>query len=291
LTEVAASAVATAGMFAVALVSMTSVSLWTTLHVDPDGRLQTTVTFLAPARPPDVPRPATRRVPRTRPLAKSEVPAPTAAEPVAPQRMSPPLDTSTTAAAPPVRLTDITIPPPSNRIEFSPNRPRTGLGAPAAPAGLTDRSRIAGAAAATSAHDSAFAAWAKATHDSIRLNTMSDGAKRGIAESQREMTKLAQRVGTAGASADVHVVSGRGVDGVGAVGGNGVGSIGVPLLSRGKSREQRVRDSIIDADVRAGLARLAERIAAKRDSIRADSIRADSIRVDSARRLARSRKP
>jgi hypothetical protein len=132
-----------------------------------------------------------------------------------------------------------------------------------------------------SPHDSAFAAWAAAAHEIQRLNTMSADTKTEIAESHREPAKLAQRIGTAGNSGDVHVVTGQGKDGVGAAGGPGVGSIGVPLFSRGRSREQRLRDSVIDAEIRAGLARSAALIAARRDSVRADSLR----------KVAQARKP
>jgi hypothetical protein len=57
-----------------------------------------------------------------------------------------------------------------------------------------------------------------------------------------------------------------------------VGSIGVPLLSRGPSRAQRVRDSVIDAENRTIMSRLAERVRARQDSIRRDSIRAVAAR-------------
>jgi hypothetical protein len=145
--------------------------------------------------------------------------------------------------------------------------------------------------------DSSLAAWAQAAHELARWQTTGAASAGEIAQSQREAKQVAQRATTAGNSADVHVPSGNGKDGVGAAGGGALGgSIGLPLFSRGPSRAQRVRDSIIDADVRAGLAVLAARVSVKRDSIRADSIRAasvrtDSMRADSVRRLARSRKP
>jgi subtilisin family serine protease len=135
-------------------------------------------------------------------------------------------------------------------------------------------------------HDSAFAAWAAAAHEVQRWSTMSAATKTEIAESHHEPAKLAQRVGTAGNSGDVHVVMGQGKDGVGAAGGPGTGSIGLPLFSRGRSREQRMRDSVIDAEIRAGLARSAALIAARRDSVRADSLRADSLR-----KVAQARRP
>jgi hypothetical protein len=129
--------------------------------------------------------------------------------------------------------------------------------------------------------DSAFAAWNALAHDAQRWSTMSEATQKEIAQSREEPQKLAQRVGTAGNSADVHVVTGQGKDGVGAAGGPGSMSIGLPLFSRGRSREQRMRDSVIDAEIRAGLARSAAIIAARRDSVRADSLR----------KIAQARKP
>jgi hypothetical protein len=135
--------------------------------------------------------------------------------------------------------------------------------------------------------DSSLAAWAADAHEAQRWSTMSDDMKKEIAQSKQEGIKLAQRVGTAGNSGDIHVMQGQGKDGVGAASGPGtLGSIGLPLFSRGESREQRMRDSVIDAEIRAGLARSAAIIKARRDSIRADSARADSLR-----RVAQLRKP
>ena len=135
--------------------------------------------------------------------------------------------------------------------------------------------------------DSSFAAWAAVAHEAQRWSTMSEETKKGIEESKQDGVKLAQRVGTAGNSGDIHVMQGQGKDGVGAAGGSGtLGSIGLPLFSRGRSREQRMRDSVIDAEIRAGLARSAAIIKARRDSVRADSIRADSLH-----KVAQVRKP
>jgi len=137
------------------------------------------------------------------------------------------------------------------------------------------------------ARDSSLAAWAAVAHEAQRWSTMSDDMKKEIAQSKQEGVKMAQRVGTSGNSADIHVMQGEGKDGVGAVGGAGsLGSISLPLFSRGKSREQRMRDSVIDAEIRAGLARSASIIKARRDSVRADSLRADSLR-----KVAQVRKP
>jgi hypothetical protein len=284
-TELATSAAATMALFLTALVSMTSVS--STGRSQPEAnRARTEVTFLSPPPAPVPPRekpvrlpPAVREPAPTRPQ-EAELVAPP--PPTATSRV----DTASVPASPPARLTDITL--PNDRIDLRSNAPaaRSGLGSPSAPAGLTDNSRAARGALTMTSHDSAFAAWAAAAHEVQRWSTMSPGAKTEVAQSAELITKLSQRVGTAGNSGDVHVMSGQGKDGVGAAGGPGTGSIGVPLFSRGRSREQRMRDSVIDAEIRAGLARSAALIAARRDSVRADSLRADSLR-----KVAQARRP
>jgi len=289
--ELVTSGATTVVLFALALLSMRSVSSSSSRVRDIDGRSEPRVTFLTPAKEPERPRP---KPAQPRPIARTPAPtapAPQVVVPVAPAPVpvAPTVDTaSSKPAAPPARLTDITV--PNDRIEFRPTGPsssRSGLGSASAPAGLTDNSRSARGAAAMTARDSSLAAWAYAAHDAARWATMSEGTRKEIEQSRGEATKIAQRVGTAGNSGDVHVPTGQGKDGVGAAGGAGtLGSISLPLFSRGKSREQRQRDSVIDAEIRAGLARSAARIAARRDSIRADSIRADS-----ARKVAQSRKP
>ncbi len=282
--ELVASVAATIAVFVTALASMTSIS---SRRSQPDGsRARTEVTFLSP---PPAPVPPPEKPVRPRPTVREPLPAtPRIAEPVVP---TPPpatsrVDTATVPTPPPARLTDITV--PNDRIDSRSNAPaaRSGLGSPSAPAGLTDNSRAIRAFAAMTPHDSAFAAWAAAAHEIQRRNTTSDATKSEIAQSAELITKLSQRVGTAGNSGDVHVMTGQGKDGVGAAGGPGTGSIGVPLFSRGRSREQRMRDSVIDAEIRAGLARSAALIAARRDSVRGDSLRADSLR-----KIAQARKP
>ena len=63
-----------------------------------------------------------------------------------------------------------------------------------------------------------------------------------------------------------------------------LGSAGfpVPFLSRGPSREERARDSVVHADNLARLARLAERARAKRDSLNAVKALAGPVKIDSA---------
>jgi len=287
-TEIGASGIATAVLFLAALVSMTSVSDRARFRSGlDDGRTQTRVTFFPPPAPlPPAPRPKETPVqPRTAPR---PTPVPPTAAPVLPAVPTAPprTDTASVPTLPTAPPTNVT--PPSDRVEFRPSAGGSGLGAPAAPAGLTEKSRAARGASTMTSRDSSLAAWAAAAHEAQRWSTMSDDMKKSIAESKKDGVKLAQRVGTAGNSADIHVMQGEGKDGVGAVGGGGgsLGSISLPLFSRGKSREQRMRDSVIDAEIRAGLARSAAIIKARRDSVLADSIRADSLR-----KVAQLRKP
>ena len=287
-TEIAASGIATIALFAIAMVSMTSVSTTRFRSQIDASRTQTRITFLPPAAPlPPAPRPRERPVrPRASPQS-APAPQPQLAKPVAPTvpTTPPQTDTATAPTLPTVPPTNIIT--PNDRLEFRPSAGASGLGAPAAPAGLTERSRAARAGATMNSRDSALAAWAAVAHEAQRWSTMSDDMKKEIAQSRQEGVKLAQRVGTAGNSGDVHVVQGQGKDGVGSAGGAGtLGSFALPLFSRGRSREQRMRDSVIDAEIRAGLARSAAIIKARRDSIRADSIRADSLR-----KVAQVRKP
>lgn len=70
-----------------------------------------------------------------------------------------------------------------------------------------------------------------------------------------------------------------------------MGGAGIPLpfLSRGPSREERARDSVIHADNLARLARLAERARAKRDSLNAVKALAGPVKLDTTRPRERRR--
>jgi hypothetical protein len=108
--------------------------------------------------------------------------------------------------------------------------------------------------------------------------------KAELEQSQRNALALRQRTLTSGNSRDLVVLQGKGMNGAGAVdptpaGGLGFGvSIPFTLFSSGPTREQRKRDSIIDADNQLRHRRLQDRLLLKRDSILADSLRADSLR-------------
>ena len=256
-TELAASGAATIALFLTALVSMTSFS--STGRSQPDeSRTRTEVTFLSPP-----PTPAPPREKPVRPRATVREPVPTPPQVAAAGRpYSSAIDITrrygdsprTPAGSPdrhhgserPHRAFDRMLPPPA-RDSDRPRRPR---------ASPTIRAAARGAATMTS-HDSAFAAWAAAAHEIQRWSTMSPGAKTEVAESTELITKLSQRVGTAGNSGDVHVMTGQGKDGVGAAGGPG-------------DREHRRSTFLARTLARTTNARLGDR---RRDPRRARSIR------------------
>lgn len=108
--------------------------------------------------------------------------------------------------------------------------------------------------------------------------------------SKQQALMTARRATTAGNGQDVHVPMGEGKGGVGAVGGPGTGSIGLPLFSRGPSAAERRRIDSITADGQARLARLQERARLQRIArLASDSDRADSLRRDSLARVAARR--
>jgi hypothetical protein len=105
--------------------------------------------------------------------------------------------------------------------------------------------------------------------------------KASLESSQRFADQMARRATTSGNARDLHVPQGKGVDGVGAVGGGAAGgSLPLPLFSRGPSAAQRKKDEALLRDYRGYLSREALIINGRRahaDSLRADSLRADSI--------------
>jgi hypothetical protein len=123
-----------------------------------------------------------------------------------------------------------------------------------------------------------------------------------LSERQRVAVQLARRATTAGNARDVHVMTGEGLDGVGAVNGGRTGfsplggSIGFSLFSSGPTAEQRKANEKLDAEYQARLHRLQDRAflladAARVDSVRADSLRRDSFHRDSLARRARRLAP
>src|SRR5262245_48969100 len=185
-TDIAASVLATVALFVIALVSMTSVSTKRSRSDIDESRTQARVTFFPPPAPlPRAPRPRARPVqPRT--VQPSPAPQPQLVEPVAPTIPSaaPRTDTATGPTIPTAPSPKITT--PNDRVEFRPNAGASGLGAPSAPAGLTESSRAARGASNMTSRDSSLAAWAAAAHEAQRWSTMSDDMKRAIAQSKQE---------------------------------------------------------------------------------------------------------
>ena len=283
---VATAGAATVLLFAAAIVSMTRTGRLSHAPQPRDKVIVVQRLSLASPREPPPPRrvPSVRRTSQATTPASVETtssraltPAPTSRTPQPPAAR---IDTASIAslrALPPITV--FSIAPQNLAVPAHPQG--RGLGSPESPAGVT-------------------AVHAPGVVPILDLRgPMSAAAAASIAESQRQAEQEARRVATAGNSADLHVPTGQGVGGVGAVTG-GV-SIGVPLLSRGPSRAQRRRDSTVDADNRRMLADLAQRVEAKKVSIRAESLRvamrkdsikrADSLRADSARKRPWSAKP
>lgn len=274
----------TTALFASAFVAMQTVGRW-------ESRNST------PLEPPVV----VHLTPPPPPIEKKRQPAPT---PATPRAINPAAPTVTpTTIAPPSTAPMVAVPtPPVARdtaatgarvpptIPVGPLAPiRTGTdtamaargGAANTQSGVTIGSRVPN----TQAYRDSVA---RVRLDSIPFLARTHPPKgenlAALMRSQRAGAKVAQRGTTAG-NPNVNVMQGEGVDGVGAVGGGagvpGKGlragsSIGLPLLSKGPSAEQRKKNEILGAEYRAGLGRLQARILL-RDSIRLDSLRRDSI--------------
>jgi hypothetical protein len=270
----------TLALFVAAVTSMRRVPLWMSSKFT-DREVPVTVRFQSPPpvsvrRPP----PQLRRAPPPTSTPSTVAPpgtplpvAPAVTPQVGPKLAAPPttIDTAAAGAKPPSAL-------PKN------DAPAVRLGAPVAPAGVsriitTPYLQAQRNATADSVRAAAFAAqWNGITSDAVRQMA---GASQSVAVATE------RRATTAGNGADVHVMHGDGINGVGAVGGSGLslgsGSIGLPFLSKGPSAKQRRKNDSVDADNRARLARLQELIKHRRDSLLADSLRRDS--------LARLRRP
>jgi hypothetical protein len=152
-----------------------------------------------------------------------------------------------------------------------------GAGAPIAPSGLTIGDRVANT---PQIRDSIAREMMGGVPGLARTHEPTGRERQELEQSQRQAAVLRQRTTTAGNSRDLVILQGAGKDGVGAVTGPGVVSVGAPLFSSGPSAEQRRKNEKIDADYQLRLRRLEDRALLKRDSIRADSLHADSLRHD-----------
>jgi hypothetical protein len=230
-----------------------------------------------PARPAPAVKPplaSTKHAPAVTPVAPLDMPA---------SRTAPVPTNAVPQVAPPSTTRDSSG--AASRSAATPPTGATGRGAPMAPSGVTIGSR---------------SATTPAIRDSIARAKMNDvpgmmtthpptGAERLELEgSQRLAAALRERSLTSGNSRDLVTLQGKGKDGVGAVGGPGMVSIGVPLFSSGPSAEQRKKNEKLDAEYQLRLRRLEDRMLLKRDSLLADSLRVDSLRRDL---LAKRRAP
>jgi hypothetical protein len=298
----------TAGAFIVAFASMMPIARWRESRlVEVD---QPTVVRLAPP---------VQLVPKPKPEVHSaqRVAAPPVAAPIAPRLVAP-----TSPIAPPV-VAPITQPiakaaprdssPGSHSgpvIPLGPVRypidipggagaPLSHLGAPLAPAGVTSIDKLPNT---PEVRDSIAAAGMNTIPLLAKTHAPKGAELAELSERQRVAVQLARRATTAGNARDVHVMTGEGLDGVGAVNGGRTGfsplggSIGFSLFSSGPTAEQRKANEKLDAEYQARLHRLQDRAflladAARVDSVRADSLRRDSFHRDSLARRARRLAP
>jgi hypothetical protein len=279
----------TAAIFAAALVSMSSVSLW--IHSAADVAPPVMVPLPPLVLPTPKPR-VTKRVESSKPVAPTTVPTEIAA-PIATISVTP-VVAPTIAPTPALVRTDTTargarpsIPlgTTARTPKFGDAAPATGMraGAPLDRAGVTYDSRAANTVAI---RDSIINTKLSSMRELLATHPMKGAELAELKQSQATADRLARRATTAGNAADVHVMHGEGMGGAGAVGGGNTVStdgrsvtvsIPFPLFSSGPSPEQRKRDEKIDADNQLRLRRLQDALLLKRDSIRADSLRRDSL--------------
>ena len=273
----------TTASFVAAFAAMTARSVWTI-----GDRVQShdaTLIFHLPAplRPAPVtvrpPIPFPQRARRAAPSQAAPTPVPNVPlVPVAPSASpsrEPPVDKPSANRDSVAASSNVAIDSSSGRAARDVSK---GKGAPFAPAGLTAGSRALNSAFV---RDSIVRQSMLAVPGIARTGVMGAADRQALEGSQQQARQLRQRTLTAGNGRDLVVLEGKGKDGVGAVGGPGVGSISAPLFSSGPSAAQRKRNEKIDADNRLRLGRLQDRLRLQRDSTVADSLRADSLGRDS----------
>jgi hypothetical protein len=271
----AIAAAATVWVFATAFLSMTSLHGGRRAAAD---KVEAISISLA-ARPLlRTPTPPPRPIPRR--STQATVPA-NALPPTVDSSSAPTSAPRDSGGAPPSRTADAAAPTIPRGVPM-PIGSGSKTGPEYAPAWVAAGTKVLGPAGSAKLRDSISDALSPAANLRAWARPMSAGTRGEIDESRRQADLLDRRMTTAGNSRDVHVASGSGVGGVGAIGVGG--SVGVPFFSRGPSAAQRARDAKTETENRAIMQRLAERARAKRDSIRRDSIRADSARIASTPR-------
>jgi hypothetical protein len=288
---------ATAMLFATAFVAMRSARRWTA-RASETLEPPVVVRLTAPVPALEKPRTTPRRTPATDQATApttvpTTVPPPPIVEPLATSPGLPPAVARDTAAA--GANTGPVIPLGPLPRGLGGTAPGGGGGRVPVPSGVTIGSRTANTPAY---RDSVLRSILPNIPQLARERKPSGKEKAALELSQRVARTVARRATTAG-NPNVHVPMGEGVDGVGAAGGglskvhggsatandlSAGSSLALPLFSSGPSAAQRRKNAAIDADYRARLGRLEDRIVLRRDSIRLDSLRRDSLRLDSLRR-------
>jgi hypothetical protein len=260
-----------------------------------------TVVQLPPLPVATRPQPDVQRAPRVAPRPRVATPiAPAVAAPTiplvapvvvpttAPSSLAAPRDSSPGSRTGPV----IPLGPVRAPIDVPRNTsaPLSHLGAPIAPAGVTsidplpNTPEVRDSIAAVRMSDIALLA---------KTHAPTGAELADLQAAQRVAERLARRATTAGNSHDIHVMTGEGRDGVGAVNGGRTslnpihGSIPFTLFSSGPTAAQRKVNEKLDAEYQARLRRLQNRALIVAEVARRDSVRADSLRRDSLTKIAR----
>jgi len=223
------------------------------------------------ARPSETPPPPAALPPVAAPVA-----APAIASPI--ERSSAPRDSGGASSRSASSASSLGVP----------SRADTGRRAPIGPAWTRTYERPA---STPQRRDSIMREKADEVPGIARVHEPTGRERAELEQGQREAALLRRRTSSAGNSADLVILEGRGLHGVGAVSGPGVVSVGVPLLSSGPSAAQRKKNEQIDDDYQLRLRRLQDRMYLKQDSIRADSVRLDSLRRDSLAKRRRTPLP
>ncbi len=270
--SIAASTIITVLLFAGAFAAMRRVGRFTTPADEAPER--PVVVALAPPEPAVPPPRSTAPPPAAvappAPIAAPRgIPAPVT-EPRAPPRDTAPVSSApTTAPRTPATIPIGIAPIPSTLADTAMG---TRGGAPGNGAAVSVGDQTANTARF---RDSIANARMRETARAWMRHEATGREKQEIETSQRAAAKVAERTTSSGNSRDLHIPEGKGINGVGAVGG-GI-SVGLPLFSSGPSAEQRRRNDSLDAEYQLRLRRLQDRIIARRDSVRLDSLRRDSL--------------
>jgi hypothetical protein len=285
----AVSVAITAALFAFAFGAMRSLpNLAGRSHADVDRPVVVQLPHIVPPERP-IPKAAEPSTDRVRPSAPPVAPvgiAPTA-DPIAPPVTAPvagipsaPRDTTRAASGKPTTAGDAAL-AKSLRLGSS------GLGVPMAPAWTKSAERIGNT---PEIRDSILRAKLAGAPYEWKNHLPTGAEKAALETSQRVAAALQRRTTTAGSNEVAHP-QGKGMYGVGSVGGPGVVSVDAPLFSSGPSRAQRKINEAIDAEYQARLRGFQDLVLSLREKRIADSLRLDSLRLDSLRRDSLARRP